>query len=123
MRDEDVARRLRVRVLMDRQGKRFFCFHTWLACLTFSVIIDLAVIINKNTWGDAVHCSADGTHWFFKSCTARFVVNFSHVFTAMQCGAMARVVFVKTVKKVELEESYSRITTRFIRGDGEVDQD
>ena len=96
--DDDTQRRLRVRMLMDRQGKRFFCFHTWLTCLTALIILEICLLIRKDN--NVVECSADGDHWVYETCSTGMILQFSHVFTAMQCGAMARVVFVKTVKQV-----------------------
>ena len=52
-----------------------------------------------------------------------FTVNFTHVFTTMQCGAMARVVFVKSVKQVEAQVNYSRINTMHTINGNAADQD
>ena len=65
----------------------------------------------KKGGGMAVGCAADGDHWLFADCGARFCLSFLHVFTTMQCAAMARVVFVKTIKKVQAMPSFVRMQT------------
>mmetsp|Transcript_19070 Transcript_19070/g.25815 ORF Transcript_19070/g.25815 Transcript_19070/m.25815 type:complete len:332 (+) Transcript_19070:91-1086(+) len=117
--DEDAKRRLRVRMLLNRQGSRFVKFHTFLLVLTVLALTIIVWQMNKYD-GEAVTCAASGNHWRFRSCGIRFIVNFLHVFTTMQCGAMARVVFVKSVKQVEQLQSYSRITTMAINENDEA---
>ena len=65
--------------------------------------------------GKAVGCAPDGDHWLFANCGSRLCINFLHVFTTMQCAAMARSVFVKTVKKVNMQANFSRIQTSIIK--------
>ena len=76
-------------------------------------VVALALMISqlRKKDGNAVGCSPDGDHWMFADCGARFLIQFLHVFTTMQCAAMARVVFVKSIKKVQLTKSYSRAMT------------
>ena len=78
------------------------CFFTWLICLT-AVSISVVTYHLKKDGGNAVGCAPDGNHWLFADCGARFFIQFLHVFTTMQCAAMARVVFVKTVKKLRTQ--------------------
>ena len=40
-------------------------------------------------------------------------MTFMHVFTTMQCAAMARVVFVKSVKKVKDTEEFLLVSKKF----------
>lgn len=103
-------RRLRVKIIFEAQCERFKCFFNWLMGLT---VMALAIVIYqlKKNGGGSVGCSADGNHWLFADCSARFFVQFLHVFTTMQCAAMARVVFIKTVKKVEENTSFVRFGT------------
>ena len=100
MLSDDQRRRLRVKMIFTAQSERFKCFFTWLIGLT-ALALTIVVIQLKKNHGNSVACSPDGNHWLFADCSARFLVQFLHVFTTMQCAAMARVVFIKTVKKVE----------------------
>ena len=87
--------------LFRNQAKRFKCFFTWLIILTVMAIALMTWQLKKKVNGlHVVGCAPDGNHWLFADCGARFCLQFLHVFTTMQCAAMARVVFVKTVKKV-----------------------
>ena len=77
-------------------------------------VLALSIVIyhlNKDG-GEAVGCSADGNHWLFADCSARFFVQFLHVFTTMQCAAMARVIFIKSIKKFANSSSFERLKTR-----------
>ena len=65
----------------------------------------------SETGSQSVWCDTDGDHWQFGECSAQFVVTFMHVFTTMQCGTMARVVFIRTIKKVEADQSFVRLET------------
>ena len=111
------------------QAERFKCFFTWLISLTVLAIALMTWQLKKNVNGiPGVGCSVDGDHWLFADCGARFCLMFLHVFTTMQCAAMARVVFVKTVKKVRNEVNFSSIKTmneaglnRALRGDDQED--
>ena len=95
--NDDDNRRLRVKMIFTAQSERFKCFFTWLIALTVLALIIVIYYLKKNG-GTAVGCSPDGNHWLFADCAARFFVQFLHVFTTMQCAAMARVVFVKSIK-------------------------
>ena len=108
-----MLKRLRVRIIFAMQKERFMCFFTWLIALSVLAIGVVAYYMHKNTTtgGHAVQCAPDGDHWIFADCSARLWVQFLHVFTTMQCGAMARVVFIKSIKKVENSETFSTIDT------------
>ena len=108
--DED-RRKLRVKMIFTAQSERFKCFFTWLISLTVFALVIVVYQLKKNH-GNSVICSPDGNHWLFADCSARFFVQFLHVFTTMQCAAMARTVFIKTVKKVEQNHSFVRYSTK-----------
>ena len=105
--DNDDRRRLRVKLIFEAQAERYKCWFNWLILLTLMALSIVVYQLKKNG-GGSVGCSADGNHWLFTDCSARFFVQFLHVFTTMQCAAMARVVFIKTVKNVEENTSFVR---------------
>ena len=109
--DHDDRRRLRVRMIFKAQSDRFKCFFTWLIALTVLALVIVTWAIKKDGGNDVV-CAPDGDHWLFRECSARFLVQFLHVFTTMQCAAMARVIFIKSVKKVQESKSFVRMTTK-----------
>ena len=106
--NEEDRRRLRVKMIFKAQSERFKCFFTWLIGLTVLAVTIVTYHLKKDG-GNAVGCSPDGNHWLFADCSARFFVQFLHVFTTMQCTAMARVVFIKSIKKLQMNQSFVRM--------------
>lgn len=114
--NEEKKNRIKARMIFIEQSRRFVCFYTWLTFLTLLSLSAIITILNKRG-GTEFGCSADGTHWQFKNCGARFTVYFLHVVSCMQCGAIARVVFVRSVKLVSKGDNFRRMSIKLPQND------
>ena len=79
------------------------CFYTYLIILTSIVLFTLMVMLTEVFLEDdnEVSCTLDGAQWRFKTCGVRFLISFMHVFTTMQCAAMTRSIFIKSLKQAK----------------------
>ena len=103
---------MRVKMLFDEQSNRFKCFFNWLIFLTTLTIVVVAALMIRKEEGKLIFCSMDGDHWQFESCGVRSALKILHVVTTMQCAAMARKVFGRTVKQVARKDLYEKLLSK-----------
>ena len=83
------------------------CFFTYLIILTTLVLITIFILLSDDIHSsELVGCSPEGDEWRFTSCGVRFAISFMHVFTSMQSAAMARGIFVKSMKKARATKEF-----------------